>query len=77
MALEEIEPNRIYRRREAEKYFGLRESQIDREIKLGNIPAPMKLTPNGRACGWLGKVILKWQADRLAASQPSRKKVAR
>jgi predicted DNA-binding transcriptional regulator AlpA len=72
MAIEEIEPNRIYRTREAEKYFGLRESQITREIAAGNIPPPMKITPNGRAKGWLGKVILKWQAERLAASQPKR-----
>jgi predicted DNA-binding transcriptional regulator AlpA len=70
MTFEPIDPSRIYRTREAEKYFGLRESQIAREVAAGNIPAPMKITPNGRARGWLGRVIIKWQEQRLAASQP-------
>lgn len=33
----------------------------------GQFPAPFKLTPNGRASGWLMSEVLAWQQERIAS----------
>jgi predicted DNA-binding transcriptional regulator AlpA len=37
------------------------------KIRSGTVPKPIKLTEDGRACGWFGHQILAWQKDRIAA----------
>jgi predicted DNA-binding transcriptional regulator AlpA len=59
----EIHPNQIIRRKDGPKFFGLSENQIDTKIRLGEIPKPMALSATGRARGWLGSVVLEYQAQ--------------
>jgi predicted DNA-binding transcriptional regulator AlpA len=61
---EKLSPNQIIRKRDGEKYFGYRHTQLDEKIKSGAIPEPIKLGP--RARGWLGSQILEWQARLIA-----------
>jgi predicted DNA-binding transcriptional regulator AlpA len=71
-------PNQIVRLQDGFKYFGLRTTQIDEHIHLGNIPAPITISDSkekgkaSRARGWLGKQILGWQETRLAKTRPGR-----
>ena len=67
--LDELDPNQIVRFREGRKYFGYAHSQLDEKIKNGEIPAPISLSDTGRAKGWTGRQIIKWQAEREAASR--------
>jgi predicted DNA-binding transcriptional regulator AlpA len=62
----ELEPNEIVRWSAGPKYFGLKRTALNEKIKSGEIPPPMPLSDNGRATGWLGRVIIEWQASRLA-----------
>ena len=64
-----LNPNVIYRKDEARKFFGYKPTQFDLKIKTGEIPAPIRLSDSGHACGWLGRTILAWQAQRGANSK--------
>lgn len=76
-----IHPDWFYRLSEARKFFGYGPTTLDAKIKSGEIPAPVALSDTGRACGWFGRVILEWQAERkakagvaaAAAAKPARK----
>lgn len=61
-----LDPNQIFRPREARKYFGLGHSQIAVKVKAGEIPAPIKLSGSGAAVGWLGSQIIEYHKYRLA-----------
>lgn len=77
----------IYRLPTVEKITGLRKSTIYSEIAKGKFPAPVKLTEDGRAVGWLSSEIGGWidkrialaadQRATLAAHQPQRSRSAR
>jgi hypothetical protein len=69
----EIEPNKIYRplRAAGKKFFGFGPTQLTVKIKTGEIPAPVALTPGGRAKGWFGWQILEHQRRIMAAATPS------
>lgn len=73
-------PNQIVRLQDGHLYFGLRGTQIDEHIQLGNIPAPITISDSkekgkaSRARGWLGRQILDWQEKRLAKPRPVRVK---
>jgi predicted DNA-binding transcriptional regulator AlpA len=69
-----LHPDQIYRPSEARLFFGFRATQLTEKIKAGEIPAPMKLSDSGHAVGWLGSVIIAWQAARVAAA--TKRKVA-
>jgi predicted DNA-binding transcriptional regulator AlpA len=64
-----LDPGQFYRRGEGWKYFGYKSTQLDEKIKSGEIPAPISLSDSGRACGWFGRQILAWQAEREAAAK--------
>lgn len=61
-----IGPNNFYRMSDGPRFFGYKLSQLDIKIRQGLIPAPVMLSDNGRAVGWLGQTILDWQASRVA-----------
>jgi predicted DNA-binding transcriptional regulator AlpA len=63
----DIDPNEIIRRELGHKYFGLKRSQLDQQIKDGKIPRPFPLVEGGRATGWLGRQIIKHHQKRIAA----------
>jgi predicted DNA-binding transcriptional regulator AlpA len=64
-----LDPNEIFRPKQAEKYFGLRHSQIALKVKAGEIPAPIKLSASGSAVGWLGSQINEYHKTRLALTK--------
>jgi predicted DNA-binding transcriptional regulator AlpA len=64
-----LDPNEIFRPKRAEKYFGLRHSQIALKIKSGEIPAPIRLSASGSAVGWLGSTLNAWHQRRLAITK--------
>lgn len=67
-----LNPDAIYRKDEARRFFGYKPTQFEEKIKAGEIPPPIKLSDTGHACGWLGRTILAWQAERTAASHRAR-----
>jgi predicted DNA-binding transcriptional regulator AlpA len=64
-----LNPDVLYRKDEARPFFGYKPTQFEKKIKEGEIPAPIKLSDTGHACGWLGRTILEWQAERAKRSQ--------
>ena len=44
----DLDPNEIIRREDGPKYFGLKRSQLDEQIKRGAIPRPFPLVEGGR-----------------------------
>ena len=50
----ELGPNEVVRKFDGFRYFGLKATALDAAIKAGLIPKPIRLTPGGRAVGWLG-----------------------
>jgi predicted DNA-binding transcriptional regulator AlpA len=68
----EMDPNEIVRTKNGPKVFGLGPTQIAKKIKLGEIPAPIKLSESGRASGWTGCLINEYrrqQAERIEAAR--------
>jgi predicted DNA-binding transcriptional regulator AlpA len=63
----DLDPNEIIRRELGHKYFGLKRSQLDEQIKRGAIPRPFPLVEGGRATGWLGRQIIAHHRRRIAA----------
>jgi hypothetical protein len=74
----QINPDWFYRRAEGQAFFGLAQSQIDRQIELGNIPPLVFLSDEGRACfdeeifeyleqreheKWLSRLACPWSAQ--------------
>jgi predicted DNA-binding transcriptional regulator AlpA len=68
-ASKELHPNQIVRLNEGKKYFGYGPSQLPEKIKNGEVPAPIPLSPSGRAKGWVGSQIIEHQARLLAAAK--------
>jgi predicted DNA-binding transcriptional regulator AlpA len=64
-----LDPNEIFRPKRAEKYFGLRHSQIALKVKAGEIPAPIRLSASGSAVGWLGSQLIEYHQHRLALTK--------
>ena len=56
----------FYRLGEAPVFFGYGHTAIEEKIRTG--APPIKLTDSGRAKGWFGRTILKWQQEREAAA---------
>jgi predicted DNA-binding transcriptional regulator AlpA len=51
------------------KYVGLRRTQVQELVAVGEFPAPIKLSDNGRAKGWLKCDVQAWQARRIEKSR--------
>jgi prophage regulatory protein len=47
-------------------------SHVHQLVSKGEFPAPIKLTPNGRASGWVESEVDTWVEQRIAASRPNR-----
>jgi predicted DNA-binding transcriptional regulator AlpA len=69
--MSEIDPHEIIRRKDGQKYFGFSDNMIDTKIKTGEIPAPMALSANGRAKGWLGSQIIEHHARIRRNNEPT------
>ena len=66
---EAIHPDYIYRTAEARRFCGYGPTQFREKIRTGEVPPGMKLSDSGRARGWLGRGLLGWQAERIAAAE--------
>jgi prophage regulatory protein len=62
----EHQENRIIRRPEVRQFTGLTDSALDREVRAGRFPSPLKLSPDpkARAVGWSLRAVQAWIADR-------------
>jgi predicted DNA-binding transcriptional regulator AlpA len=68
-----LNPDWFYRLSDGYRYFGYRPTTLDEKIQKGEIPAPIALSDTGRARGWFGRTILKWQAEREAKAKATGK----
>ncbi len=57
---------RVVRRRDLRAYDGLGNTQRNKLIAEGKYPRPIKLTPGGRAIGWIEDELVTYQTERLA-----------
>jgi prophage regulatory protein len=64
-------PPRIIRWPKVHDKIGLCRSHVHQLITKGLFPAQIKLTPNGRASGWIESEVDAWLAQRIAASRPN------
>lgn len=69
--LQGLHPDQVIRFGEGARWFGYKETQLRDLIAKGAIPAPFRLSPGGRAVGWLGRQILEFHRARLAAEDTS------
>lgn len=62
-------PDRLIRRPAVREQTGLTDSALDREIRAGRFPKPVKLSadPKCRAVGFSYNKVQSWIADRLAS----------
>jgi hypothetical protein len=72
----ELDPNQIFRPREAAKYFGYKHTQLAEKIKNGEIDPPIPLSDSGRAVGFTGRQIIEHHRRRLAAATKRRSRAA-
>ena len=56
--------HKIIRFADLQQFTGLRRTQIDELIKIGNFPRPVKLS--FRRKGWLETELIAWQQERIA-----------
>jgi len=50
---------------------GLCRSHVHQLISKGEFPVQIKLTPNGRASGWIESEVDAWLEQRIADSRPN------
>lgn len=55
---------------------GYSRSSIYQKIKEQHFPAPIKLSPDGRAVGWLESEVDAWLAQRVQASRTNHCKLS-
>jgi hypothetical protein len=67
-----INPDWFYRLSDGQKFFGFGPSRLAEKIATGEIPKPISLSDSGRARGWFGRVILRWQQERERAAEAVR-----
>src|SRR3954452_7360376 len=70
-----IHPDHFYRYNEGYKWFGYMSTQMNERIKSGDVPMPVRLSDDGRAKGWYGRVILAHQAKREEKSREQEQRV--
>lgn len=59
---------RFLRLPEVKHQVGLGRSAIYQRIKGGEFPAPISLSPNGRAVAWDSEAIASWIESRIEAA---------
>lgn len=64
------EPSRILRRPEVQQLTGLTNSVMDRAIRSGHFPRPVRLLtdPRSRAVGWRLRDVRAWLESRSEAA---------
>jgi len=62
-------PPRIIRWPKVHDKIGLCRSHVHQLITKGLFPAQIKLTPNGRASGWIESEVDAWLAQRIVDSR--------
>jgi prophage regulatory protein len=60
---------RIIRWPKVHDMAGLCRSHVHQLVSKGEFPAPIKLTPNGRASGWIESEVNDWVERRIAESR--------
>ena len=60
----------ILRMKDLPKKIGDQPSTIYQLISKGQFPIPFKLTPSGRAAGWLESTIDEWIFSQASSSEP-------
>lgn len=65
--------NRIYRKPELQAFIGVRRTKVAELMENEDFPRPIKLTPGGRAIGWLEDELIAWQQSRIAARDAGEK----
>lgn len=65
----ELHPNEIVRYKDGQKYFGYKKTHLPDKIRDGTVPAPFRLSSDGRAKGWTGQQIIDHQRKLLAAAE--------
>ena len=60
---------RIIRWPEVNLKTGLCRSHVHQLVSKGQFPAPIKLTPNGRASGWVESEVSAWLDQRILESR--------
>jgi hypothetical protein len=68
----DIDPNEIFRPRQASKYFGLGLSQLAAKVASGEIEAPYPLSPSGNAVGWTGAQLIRHHRKRVELAKANR-----
>jgi prophage regulatory protein len=48
------------------QFAGKSKTEIFEDVKSGVFPSPIRLSPGGRAIGWLRRELLAWQRERIA-----------
>ena len=61
--------SRILRWPQVHNKVGLCRSHVHQLVSKGQFPAPIKLTPNGRASGWIEPEIDAWVEQRIEDSR--------
>lgn len=66
-----VTPDRIIRRPDVRAQTGLSDSALDREVRAGRFPAPIKLSraENARAVGWSQRAVQAWVDSRIASQE--------
>jgi prophage regulatory protein len=67
---------RIIRWPKVHDKVGLCRSHVHQLITKGLFPAQIKLTPNGRASGWVESEVNEWLEQRIAESRPNNPEAA-
>jgi predicted DNA-binding transcriptional regulator AlpA len=67
--LQSLHPDQVVRFAEGSRWFGYKETQLRDLIAKGAIPRPFRLSPGGRAMGWLGRQDLEFHRTGLAACE--------
>lgn len=63
--------NRMYRFADLPQFVGIKHTQINVLIKLGEFPQPVPISKSGRAIAWLESDLIAWQNSRIAARNQS------
>lgn len=63
--------DRLLRMGDLEELTGLRRSRLAELIREGAFPAPVRLTPGGRAVAWRGSEVLEWTRTRPRVTYPA------
>jgi hypothetical protein len=65
----DLDPNEVFRPKQAQKFFGYKHSQLHEKVKSGEIEPPIPLSENGSAVAWTGLQLIMHHRKRLAAAE--------